>query len=202
MISNLMACERDDLDLARGHSMTRLERTAIHESAHVIVTASQFFQQGDGERIPGGVFLTLATIVPTEENLGGFNLWEKTDSIHTRIAILMAGGTATYLSTRLMPLYDSRGDADFISERMGVRTGDILSAWGSLLTGETSPFASTGRYGVLADSFELARRIIFARWHEIEQLADHLLVVREMNCGAIQRYLAEHDIKSQEWRES
>ncbi len=181
---------------------TKLRRTAIHESAHALCCASQLFRQGDGERIPGGVFLTIISILPTDETWGHYNLWPKTDDIRTLNSIDMAGATATYLSTGSMRnvLYEGRGDADFVAERMKVRAGDILCAWGSLLTGESSPFALTEWYEVLKDSFQLSSTIVENRWHAILSLAEHLIEAKEMNIRAIQDYLTEHRIVARDWR--
>ena len=163
--------EADEQDIAA--SMTRLERTALHESAHCLTAASLWFsdQRDGGIQVPGGVFLTHVSVIPTEDTWGSYGLWGKTDSIETLNAVDLAGGTATYLATGSMSgvLYDSRGDIDdFLSKRMKVRSGDILSAWGSLLTGESSQFADRDWYKTLAKSFVLCTKIIFARWHEIE----------------------------------
>ena len=180
---------------------TKQRQTAIHESAHVIVTASQFFQQGAGERIEGGIFLTLASVVPTETTWGSMNLWEKCDSQITLGAINMAGAVADVAHTGSMRniLYGARGDAEFVAQRLGISEGDILHAWGYLLSSEDSPYENLEWYGVLKDSFVLCTKIISARWHAILSLANHLLDVREMGVRAIQEYLSEHQICAREW---
>ncbi len=176
---------------------TKLRRTAIHESAHALCCASQLFRQGDGERIPGGVFLTIISILPTDETWGHYNLWPKTDDIRTLNSIDMAGATATYLSTGSMRnvLYEGRGDADFVAERMKVRAGDILCAWGSLLTCESSPFALTEWYEVLKDSFQLSSTIVENRWHARRLSLNGLASERCAEAGCSIRLQVHHNAR-------
>lgn len=176
-------------------------RTALHEAAHTIVTASQYFQQAGGERVEGGLFLTGVSIIPQNGHQGECGVLEKTDCTHTLNSIDLAGITATYLASGSMReiLYDCKGDADFISGRMGIRAGDILAAIGSILTGERSPFANCEWYMVLVDSYKLCKVIIETRMLYILELANHLLTVKDMNLRAVHDYIHTHEIRARDW---
>jgi hypothetical protein len=178
-------------------------RTALHESSHAIVCASQFFQQGNGERIEGGLFLTGVTIIPQHGHQGECGVFEKTDDVRTLNAIDLAGVTATYLATNSMSeiLYDLKGDADFIAVRMGISAGNIMSAMGSILTGERSQFEQAEWFRVLVQSYKLCRMIVETRWLYILALADHLLTVKDMNLMDTHKYLGERRIFAREWGE-
>ena len=178
-----------------------LRRTALHEASHCITCASQFFQQADGEKIEGGLFLTYVGIVPQNNNKGECGVLEKTDDVRVLNAIDMAGIVATYLATEDMNgiLYDFKGDADFISNRMGIRAGNIMSAMGSLLTDDHSQFANYEWYTVLEYSYKLCKRIIETRFLYILALANHLLIVRDMDMRAIHDYIRTHEIRAREW---
>jgi hypothetical protein len=195
--------ESDNLDLRA--SSERLKRTALHESAHAICCASQLFsdRRDNGIQVPGGVFLTIVSVVPTSETWGHYNLWPKTDSQITLNAIDLAGGTVTYLSTGSMKqiLYEARGDCEFLADRMGISEGDILHAFGYLLVGESPrDYEGLEWFETLRKSFNLCRTIIENRMPEILALADHLLDVRKMNSKQIADYLEMHQIHAQEWR--